>query len=137
MPKHQRIRRQVTNRVLRLACTEIQKDMLIKLQNQRPRRWVRDWVDRRGGLGASNTLLRELAEEDPPSKTTPVWEYRCRLCLPRFFLIDLFYLTHFCKSFKFLIFLFSDSSPSFTCRPAAATSWSSLLIPCSRAFLFM
>ena len=50
---------------VRLACTEIQKDMLIKLQNQRPRRWVRDWVGRRGGLGASNTLLRELAEEDP------------------------------------------------------------------------
>ena len=65
MPKHQRIRRQAINRVLRLACTEIQKDMLIKLQKQRPRRWVRDWVGRRGGLGASNTLLRELAEEDP------------------------------------------------------------------------
>ena len=65
MPKHQPIRRQAINRVSWLACTEIQKDMLIKLQNQRPRRWVRDWVGRRGGLGASNTLLRELAEEDP------------------------------------------------------------------------
>jgi len=27
--------------------------------------WVKDWIKRRNNLGASNTLLRELAVEDP------------------------------------------------------------------------
>jgi len=27
--------------------------------------WVKDWIKRRNNLGASNTLLKELAVEDP------------------------------------------------------------------------
>lgn len=44
---------------------------IIKLRrskkNKRKRIWVKSWIQRRNALGASSTLMRELAFEDPGS----------------------------------------------------------------------
>jgi hypothetical protein len=40
------------------------KDSLEK-KEKRKRRWVKKWIHRRNLYGASNTLLKDLAEEDP------------------------------------------------------------------------
>lgn len=46
--------------VLLCVCEELQ-DILSKKRTC----WVKDWVVRRNNLGASSTIIRELAEEDP------------------------------------------------------------------------
>jgi hypothetical protein len=38
---------------------------LKRKKKKRKRRWVKKWICRRNLIGASNTLLIELAEEDP------------------------------------------------------------------------
>ena len=58
-----------SNEVVRLGvaiiCDHLIKELSKKKLRKRRRWWVRSWVLRRQALGASNRLLRELAEEDP------------------------------------------------------------------------
>lgn len=60
-----------SNEVVRLGisliCDHLIKELTKKKQRKRRRWWVRPWIARRNLLGASNTLLRELAVEDPDS----------------------------------------------------------------------
>jgi hypothetical protein len=46
-----------------LFLHELQESLEKKAK--RKRRWVEKWIRRRNMYGASNTLLKELAEEDP------------------------------------------------------------------------
>ena len=62
MPKTQR---KVINRLVREACAEVGEEILKEVEGEKERKWVKKWVARREKYGASNTLLRELATEDP------------------------------------------------------------------------
>ena len=57
--------RKVINRLVREACAEIGEEILKEVEGEKERKWVKKWVARREKYGASNTLLRELAAEDP------------------------------------------------------------------------
>lgn len=58
-----------SNEVVRLGVALICDHLICELSKKKLRKrrrwWVRSWVLRRQALGASNRLLRELAEEDP------------------------------------------------------------------------
>lgn len=55
------INRNVLRQVLRMGVKELCER---ELRKKRRTLWIRKWINRREELGASNTLLRELAAED-------------------------------------------------------------------------
>ncbi|GBP49287.1 hypothetical protein EVAR_102230_1 [Eumeta japonica] len=52
---------------IRLICDHLIQKLVKKKHRKRQRWWVRPWIERRNMFGASNTLLRELADEDSES----------------------------------------------------------------------
>ncbi|KAG8246298.1 hypothetical protein J6590_087459 [Homalodisca vitripennis] len=54
-------RRETLRRVLSICVKELCDELVNKLRNKRKRQWVREWIRRRDRLGASATLLKELA----------------------------------------------------------------------------
>lgn len=58
---------EVVCRGISLICDHLIKELTKKKQRKRRRWWVRPWIARRNFIGASNALLRELADEDPES----------------------------------------------------------------------
>lgn len=72
-------RRETLRRVLSICVKELCDELVNKLRNKRKRQWVREWIRRRDRLGASATLLKELASEDPQSYYNIM-----RLTVPKF-----------------------------------------------------
>lgn len=55
---------------IEIAIIQIIEELLVikrKFEARKKRIWVKKWIKRRNQLGASNTLLKELAAEDPKS----------------------------------------------------------------------
>lgn len=53
------------NKIIILLATELCKNILVKNKKNKKRRiWVRNWINRRESLGASNRLLAEMRSED-------------------------------------------------------------------------
>lgn len=72
-------RRETLRRVLRICVMELCDELVDKVRNKKKRQWVREWIGRRDRLGASATLLKELASEDPRSYYNIM-----RLTVPKF-----------------------------------------------------
>ena len=58
------VNKAILQTVLVLA-RELEENMRKKKQRKKRTLWVRHWISRRGRLGASNNLLRELKLEEP------------------------------------------------------------------------
>lgn len=61
------INRQTLRRLLLIGVREVCEEFISSLKNKKKRKWVREWIGRRGTFGASATLMKELATEDPRS----------------------------------------------------------------------
>ena len=46
------VKRQVVNRLVRIACAEISQEVLKELRSKKKRKWVKEWVAGRGNFGA-------------------------------------------------------------------------------------
>ena len=46
------VKRQIVNRLVRLACAEISQEVLKELGSKQKRKGVKGWVARRGNFGA-------------------------------------------------------------------------------------
>ena len=46
------VKRQVVNRLVRLACAEISQEVLKELRFKIKRKWVKEWVAKRGNFEA-------------------------------------------------------------------------------------
>ena len=60
-------KRQVKYHLLLIGVREFCTELLSNIRNEKKHMWVREWIGKRGKLGASATLIRELAIEDPQS----------------------------------------------------------------------
>ena len=58
------IRREALRNLLHMGV-ELCEEMVEQLRRRKKRKWVLDWIRRRDRLGASASLMRELAEENP------------------------------------------------------------------------
>lgn len=54
-------------RLILMCVSDVCIDLIENIRNKKKRSWVREWIKRRDRLGASGTLIRELAVEDPKS----------------------------------------------------------------------
>lgn len=52
---------------MRLLMSLVRLLSLDKLKKKQKLIWIKPWIQRRNALGASSTLTRELASEDPDS----------------------------------------------------------------------
>ena len=54
------VKRQVVNRLVRLACAEISQDVLKEFRYKKKRKWVKEWVAGRGNFGASDNSFARI-----------------------------------------------------------------------------
>ena len=55
------VKRQVVNRLVRLACAEISQEVLKELRSKVKRKWVKEWVAEKGDFGAFDKSLAGIS----------------------------------------------------------------------------
>lgn len=60
-----KISKQVLRGCVLVLGAIVQEELKNTICRKQKKKWVREWISRRDKLGASCTLLKELAEEDP------------------------------------------------------------------------